>query len=102
VEVGEGMLLLITYDVNTETESGKKRLRKVAKVCTNYGQRVQNSVFECVMDAAKAREIKAKLEKLIDKEKDSLRFYNLGNKYKTKVEHIGAKPSLDLEGVLTL
>ena len=72
------MLVLITYDVNTETERGKKRLRKIAKVCTNYGQRVQNSVFECVMDAAKARLVKAELEKLIDKEKDSLRFYNLG------------------------
>ncbi|HOQ38725.1 MAG: CRISPR-associated endonuclease Cas2 [Clostridiaceae bacterium] len=96
------MLLLITYDVNTETESGRRRLRKVAKVCTNYGQRVQHSVFECVLDAAKARELKAKLEKLIDKEKDSLRFYNLGNNYKTKVDHIGAKPSFDMEGVLTL
>ena len=96
------MLVLLTYDVNTETESGKRRLRKVAKVCTTYGQRVQNSVFECVIDAAKAREVKAKLVKLIDKETDSLRFYNLGNKYKTKIEHIGAKPSLDLEGVLTL
>jgi len=96
------MLVLITYDVNTETECGKRRLRKVAKVCTNYGQRVQNSVFECVMDAAKAREVKAKLEKLIDKEKDSLRFYNLGNNYKTKIEHIGTKPSFDIEGVLTL
>ena len=96
------MLVLITYDVNTETESGKKRLRKVAKVCTNYGQRVQNSVFECVMDASKAREVKAILEKLINKDKDSLRFYNLGNNYKKKIEHIGAKPSFDLEGILTL
>jgi CRISPR-associated protein Cas2 len=96
------MLVLITYDVNTETESGKRRLRKVAKECTNYGQRVQNSVFECIMDAAKAREVKAKLERLIDKEKDSLRFYNLGNNYKSKVEHIGAKPVFDLEGVLML
>jgi CRISPR-associated protein Cas2 len=96
------LLVLITYDVNTETESGKRRLRKVAKICTNYGQRVQNSVFECIMDAAKTREVKAKLEKIIDKEKDSLRFYNLGNNYRTKVEHIGAKPSLDLEGILTL
>jgi CRISPR-associated protein Cas2 len=96
------MLLLITYDVNTETDSGKRRLRKVAKVCMNYGQRVQHSVFECVLDAARARELKAKLEKLIDKEKDSLRFYNLGNNYKSKVEHIGAKPSFDMEGVLTL
>lgn len=96
------MLVLITYDVNTETESGKRRLRKVAKACTNYGQRVQNSVFECVMDAAKAREVKAILEKLIDKNKDSLRFYNLGNNYKNKIEHIGAKASFDLEGILTL
>lgn len=96
------MLVLVTYDVSTETQSGKRRLAKVAKVCVNYGQRVQNSVFECIVDAAKAREMKAKLEKLIDKDKDSLRFYNLGNNYKTKVEHIGAKPSFDLEGVLVL
>lgn len=94
------MLVLVTYDVSTETQSGKRRLAKVAKVCVNYGQRVQNSVFECIVDAAEAREMKAKLEKLIDKDKDSLRFYNLGNNYKTKVEHIGAKPSFDLEGVL--
>lgn len=96
------MLVFITYDVNTETEAGKRRLRKVAKACTNYGQRVQHSVFECVMDAAKAREIKDILEKLIDKNKDSLRFYYLGNNYKGKVEHIGVKESFDLEGVLTL
>ncbi len=96
------MLVLITYDVNTETESGKRRLRKVAKACTNYGQRVQHSVFECVMDAAKAREVKDILEKLIDKSKDSLRFYYLGNNYKGKVEHIGAKASFDMEGLLTL
>jgi len=102
VEVGERMLVLITYDVNTETDAGKRRLRKVAKVCTNYGQRVQHSVFECVMDAAKAREVKDVLEKLIDKNKDSLRFYYLGNNYKGKVEHIGVKESFDLEGVLTL
>ena len=86
------MLVLITYDVNTETEAGRKRLRKVAKQCVNYGQRVQNSVFECQVDAVKYREIKAILEALIDKEKDSLRFYNLGEKYKTKVEHIGVNP----------
>lgn len=96
------MLVLITYDVNTETEGGKRRLRRVAKACTNYGQRVQNSVFECIVDAAKAREIKDILEKLIDKNKDSLRFYYLGNNYKGKVEHIGAKASFDLEGLLTL
>ncbi|SHI91318.1 CRISPR-associated protein Cas2 [Geosporobacter subterraneus DSM 17957] len=94
------MLVLITYDVNTETALGKKRLRKVAKLCVNYGQRVQNSVFECVLDAAKCREVKHKLEQIIDKDKDSLRFYYLGNNYKNKVDHIGAKQSFDVEGTL--
>jgi CRISPR-associated protein Cas2 len=102
VEVGDWMLVLITYDVNTETEAGKRRLRRVAKQCVNYGQRVQNSVFECVMDAAKCREVKNKLEKIIDKDKDSLRFYYLGNNYKSKVEHIGAKESFDVEGTLII
>ena len=90
------MLVLITYDVNTETPAGKKRLRKVAKQCVNYGQRVQNSVFECNMDAAKCREVKALLEQIIDKEKDSLRFYYLGNNYSGKVEHIGVNRSFDI------
>ena len=94
------MLVLITYDVNTETNSGKTRLRKVAKQCTNYGTRVQNSVFECVMDVAKCREVKQLLEEIIDKEKDSLRFYYLGNNYKTKVEHIGAKVAKNVEETL--
>jgi CRISPR-associated protein Cas2 len=94
------MLVLITYDVNTQTPVGRKRLRQVAKQCVNYGQRVQNSVFECVLDAAKCREVQHKLELIIDKDKDSLRFYYLGNNYKEKVEHIGAKPSFDVEGVL--
>lgn len=94
------MMVLITYDVNTESEGGKKRLRRVAKQCVNYGQRVQNSVFECVLDAAKCREVKNKLEKIIDKEKDSLRFYYLGNNYQNKVEHIGTKESFDIEGTL--
>lgn len=96
------MMVLITYDVNTESEGGKKRLRRVSKQCVNYGQRVQNSVFECVMDAAKCREVKNKLEKIIDKEKDSLRFYYLGNNYKSKVEHIGTKESFDVEGTLII
>ena len=96
------MLVLITYDVCTVTPEGRRRLRKVAKQCVNYGQRVQNSVFECIMDAAKCREVQHKLEQLIDKEKDSLRFYYLGNNYKNKVEHIGAKPSFDMEGTLIL
>lgn len=92
----EEMLVLITYDVNTETAAGKSRLRKVAKQCVNYGQRVQNSVFECNLDAAKCRQVKAILSDLIDKEKDSLRFYYLGDRYKNKVEHIGAKPGFDV------
>lgn len=94
------MLVLITYDVNTETSAGKARLRKVAKQCVNYGQRVQNSVFECNMDAAMFRQVKEILEKIIDKDKDSLRFYNLGNNYKSKVEHIGTKPGFDVTETL--
>ena len=94
------MLVLITYDVNTETDAGKKRLRRVAKQCVNYGRRVQNSVFECEMDAAKCREVKAILEELIDVKKDSLRFYYLGNHYKNNVEHIGFKEILYLNGPL--
>ncbi len=94
------MMVLITYDVNTETLAGQKRLRKVAKACENYGQRVQNSVFECLIDAAQLRVLKNQLTELIDPEKDSLRFYYLGNNWRRKVEHIGAKPSLDLEGPL--
>ena len=90
------MLILITYDVNTETSAGRSRLRKVVKQCVNYGQRVQNSVFECQVDAVKYREIKVVLEKIVDKDTDSLRFYNRGDKYKNKVEHIGAKPSFDV------
>ena len=77
------MLVLITYDVNTETSAGKTRLRKVAKQCVNYGRRVQNSVFECILDATQCVQLKASLIELIDEEKDSLRFYYLGNKYKT-------------------
>ena len=83
------MLVLITYYVNTETDAGKRRLRKVAKQCVNYGRRVQNSVFECILDNAQCVSLKAILEGIIDKEVDSLRFYYLGNNYKTKVEHFG-------------
>ncbi len=90
------MLVLITYDVSTEDSAGRTRLRKVAKQCVNYGQRVQNSVFECQVDSVQYRQIKAILESIIDKEKDSLRFYNLGDKYKNKVEHMGAKPGFDV------
>jgi len=94
------MMVLVTYDVNTETAAGQKRLRKVAKACENYGQRVQNSVFECLIDPARLKILQATLEKLIDKEKDSLRYYYLGNEWRGRVEHVGAKPALDLEGTL--
>jgi CRISPR-associated protein Cas2 len=100
VEVGGSMLVLITYDVNTEDAKGRKRLRLIAKQCINYGQRVQNSVFECLLDAGQAKLLKSKLLSLMDKDKDSIRFYYLGNKYKTKIEHFGVKESYDPEGVL--
>lgn len=83
------MLVLITYDVNTETAAGRKRLRQVAKQCTNYGRRVQNSVFECILDNAQCIMLKSILADIIDEEVDSLRFYYLGNKYQTKIEHLG-------------
>ena len=94
------MMVLITYDVNTETAVGRKRLRKVAKQCENYGQRVQNSVFECLINPAQLRQLKNNLTELIDPDKDSLRFYYLGNKWRGRIEHIGAKESIDLEGEL--
>jgi CRISPR-associated protein Cas2 len=94
------LLVLITYDVNTETPGGKKRLNRVAKQCSNYGHRVQNSVFECILDAVKCREVQHKLEQIIDKDKDSLRFYYLGNNYKNKVLHIGTKKSFNVEDTL--
>lgn len=96
------MLLLVTYDVNTQDLAGQRRLRKIAKLCVDYGQRVQNSVFECVVDAAQAKLLKARLEDLMDKEKDSLRFYELGNNYKRKIEHIGVKEGYDPEDILML
>lgn len=96
------MFILITYDVSTENTEGRRRLRKIAKECTNYGQRVQNSVFECIMDAAKAREVKEKLIRIMDPDRDSLRFYYLGNHYKNKVEHFGVKDSVDLEGTIMI
>jgi CRISPR-associated protein Cas2 len=94
------MLVLITYDISTQTADGRRRLQKVAKQCISYGQRVQNSVFEYILDPAQYTFLKNELEKIIDKGQDSLRFYLLGKKYKTKIEHIGAKPSIDIEGVL--
>ena len=96
------MLVLVTYDVNTENADGRKRLRKVAKACVNYGQRVQNSVFECMLDAAQYVQFKSEISKLIDKDLDSLRFYQLGNNYKTKVEHIGKTPQYMQNDILLI
>ncbi|WP_088006007.1 CRISPR-associated endonuclease Cas2 [Indiicoccus explosivorum] len=96
------MLVLITYDVRTVEDAGKTRLRKVAKKCQDYGQRVQNSVFECIVDETQFKQLKIQLEQIIDPAFDSLRFYRLGNNYKAKVEHIGAKESMDIEGTLIL
>ena len=96
------MLILITYDVNTETAAGKKRLRQIAKTCVDYGRRVQNSVFECELDAAQLVMVKSKLLKLMNKETDSLRLYTLGNNYKNKVEHHGVKSSFDVNEPLII
>ena len=96
------MLVLITYDVSTQTAAGKTRLRKVAKECVNYGQRVQNSVFECILDASQLLLLKDRLVSLINEGEDSLRFYYLGNNYQTKVEHFGAKASYEAEGILMI
>ncbi len=96
------MLVLITYDVNTENAAGRKRLRQIAKQCVNYGQRVQNSVFECLLDAGQCRMLQAKLCKLMDPERDSLRFYYLGNKYENKIEHFGCKATYMPEDTLII
>lgn len=96
------MLVLITYDVNTETSAGRKRLRQIAKQCVNYGQRVQNSVFECLLDAAQCRMLQAKLCSIMDPEKDSLRFYYLGKRYENKIEHFGSQTSYQPEEPLIL
>lgn len=96
------ILVLITYDVSTQDAAGRKRLRKVAKECVNYGQRVQNSVFECILDASQLLTLKDSLVSMIDEKQDSLRFYYLGNKYQTKVEHFGIKSSYEPEGLLMI
>ena len=85
------MLVLITYDVNTENAAGRRRLRQIAKQCVNYGQRVQNSVFECLLDAAQCKQLQASLLSIMDKNLDSLRFYYLGKCYENKIEHFGCK-----------
>ena len=96
------MLVLITYDVCTENAAGRKRLTKVAKVCVNHGQRVQNSVFECSLDNAQLIHVRAKLRAIIDEEQDSLRIYNLVNSYKNRIEHYGVKESYDPQDSMIL
>ena len=96
------MMVIVSYDVSTVTANGKKRLRRVAKECLNYGQRVQNSVFEVDVDYGTFLKLKDKLIKIIDEEEDSLRFYYLGNNWHRRVEHIGAKQTYDPEGVIIL
>lgn len=96
------MLVLITYDVNTTTSAGRRRLRMVAKKCVAHGTRVQNSVFECVLDNSQYKLLKHELEQLIDTNCDSLRFYTLSNNYQNKVAHIGAKETFEIEGDLIL
>lgn len=90
------MMVLISYDVSTIDKQGQARLRKAAKACLNYGQRVQNSVFECDIDSAQWTALKARLEEIVDPETDSLRYYFLGNNWQRRVEHFGAKPTLDI------
>lgn len=94
------MLMLVTYDVSTESAAGRRRLRRVARACLDYGQRVQNSVFECEVDPAQWTALRARLIAEIDPAQDSLRFYRLGAEGRRRVEHMGAKPVLDLEGPL--
>ena len=94
------MLVLVSYDVSTTDKAGRKRLRQVAKVCTNYGQRVQFSVFECIVDPAQWTVLRQQLINIINDEKDSLRFYFLWSNWKRRVEHIGAKEGIDQEGPL--
>lgn len=96
------MMTLVSYDVSTVDAAGRKRLRKVAKECVNYGKRVQNSVFEVDVDYGTFLKLKDRLMKIIDEEQDSLRFYYLGNNWKRRVEHIGAKETYDPEGSLIL
>lgn len=94
------MMVLVTYDVETVTPAGRKRLRKVAKICQNYGQRVQKSVFECSVDPAQFTELRRKLVDQINSGEDSLRFYLLGDNWRRRVEHVGAKPAYDPDGPL--
>jgi CRISPR-associated protein Cas2 len=94
------MMVLVTYDVNTETPDGKRRLRQVARECLNYGQRVQDSVFECLVDPTQFAKLKHTLRNIMDNEKDSIRFYYLGSNWQNRVEHFGNKKGYNPEGLL--
>ena len=94
------MMVLVTYDVNTETPEGRRRLRQVAKECVNYGQRVQNSVFECLVNPTQFAKLKHSLNEIMDKKKDSIRFYYLGSNWQHRVEHLGNESGYDPEGLL--
>ena len=96
------MMVLITYDVATSSPEGGKRLRRAAKACLDFGQRVQHSVFECQVDPAQWQTLKHRLETIIDPDRDSLRYYYLGKNWKRRVEHVGAKPAVDLDGPLII
>lgn len=96
------MKVVVTYDVSTIDAKGRKRLREVSKTCQNYGVRVQNSVFECVVNSTEFAQLKHQLITIINEKVDSLRFYRLGDNYRSKVEHIGAKPSLEVEDNLLI
>ncbi|MDT3426153.1 CRISPR-associated protein Cas2 [Paenibacillus forsythiae] len=96
------MMVLITYDVETTTPEGRRRLRRISKHCLNYGQRVQNSVFECLVDPVQYKQLRQKIEAEMDPAKDSLRYYMLGANWKKRVEHVGAKEGYDPEGILLL
>lgn len=96
------MMVLVSYDISTTDKKGQKRLRKVAKVCQNYGQRVQFSIFECALDPAQWQMVRGQLLDIIDEQKDSLRFYFLGSNWKRRIEHIGIKESYDPEGPMVV
>ena len=101
-KVVERMYILVSYDINTTSAAGKRRLRKAARICLNYGQRVQNSVFECEVDEGQYLQLKHQLHAVIDESVDNLRFYRLGKNYKKTVESIGVDTSYDIEGLLLI
>lgn len=96
------MLVVVVYDVCITSENGQARLRKIAKECVNYGQRVQNSVFECLLDPVQLKKLQKRISEIMDDELDSVRYYYLGKNWKGKIEHVGAKPSYDPEGFLAV